>query len=136
MNIDKETVARLYANGGMSKDDFDILMADSSTKRSKFNARRTEVDGITFDSKAESRRFSELKLLEKAGEIRGLKCQVKFKISVNGHLICHYICDFEYWETNTEKHIVEDCKGVRTPVYRLKKKLMLAIYRIEIKETK
>ena len=101
---------------------------------SKYNARRTTVDGITFASAAEARRYSELKLLERAGSISKVECQPVYKIVVNDLLICRYIGDFLYHEKETGKHVLEDVKGVKTPVYRLKKKLMMAVYGIDIQE--
>lgn len=101
--------------------------------RSKYHARKTEVDGYVFDSRAEARHYSELALLEKAGEIFDLECQPKFDITVNRKHICNYFADFQYVTSDGDK-IVEDVKGVRTGVYRLKKKLVEALYGIEITE--
>jgi hypothetical protein len=100
---------------------------------SKYHAIKTEVDGIVFASKREASRYSELKLLEAAGEIFDLKLQPKFPIVVNKQKICTYIADFEY-ELSDGTKITEDVKGVKTPVYRLKKKLMKACFGIEITE--
>lgn len=100
----------------------------------KYGAKKTVVDGITFASKAEARRYGELKLLEKAGEIRHLELQPKFDLTVNGEKIGRYVADFRYRE-GTES-VVEDVKGFKTPVYRLKKALVKALYGIEIRETK
>lgn len=100
----------------------------------KYGNRKTEVDGFTFDSKREAQRYSELKFLEKAGVIQSLTLQPKFEISVNGQHICNYFADFEYIEDG--RLIREDVKGVRTDVYKLKKKLISAIYGIEIKEVR
>jgi hypothetical protein len=100
---------------------------------SKYHAIKTEVDGYIFASKREASRYSELKLLESAGEIFNLKLQPKFPIAVNKQKICTYIADFEY-ETKDGTIITEDVKGVKTPVYRLKKKLMKACFGIEITE--
>lgn len=99
----------------------------------KYRNQPTEVDGIRFDSGKEARRWSELKLLERAGRISNLTRQVKFSLDVNGIHICNYFADFCYDENGDV--ITEDCKGVRTKDYRLKAKLMLAIYRIKIRET-
>lgn len=99
---------------------------------SKYNAIKTEVDGFIFDSKAEARRYSELKLLEKVGEIKDLQLQALFPVFVNGKLICHYLADFTYHDKGV--YVVEDVKGVKTPVYRLKKKLVEALYNITITE--
>jgi len=102
----------------------------------KYHARKTEVDGIVFDSKKEAERYRQLLLLQRAGEITGLQIQVPYVLiekSKYGKTI-KYIADFVYREKNGEQ-IVEDTKGVKTPVYRLKKRLMAEIYGIEIRET-
>lgn len=105
---------------------------------SKYGAIKTEVDGLVFASKAEARRYGELRLLERAGKIAGLELQPRYRLVVNGVLIGTYVGDFRYEEDTAEPfdpEVVEDVKGVKTPVYRLKKKLMKAIYGIEIRET-
>jgi hypothetical protein len=126
--------------------------------RSKYGARKTVIDGITFDSKKEANRYRELKLLEKAGEICCLRLQVPFELipaqyeetgevytkgknkgkPKHGKCIekaVTYIADFVY--TTCEPHpdggvrinkriskeVVEDVKGMRTPVYIIKRKL-------------
>jgi len=104
-------------------------------KRNKYNARKTVVDGVTFDSAKESRRYSELKLLEKAGVIHSLTLQPRFDLIVNGTKCGFYKADFKYVENSRE--VVEDVKSPMTaklPVYRLKKKLVKAIYGIDIVE--
>ena len=103
--------------------------------RSKYNAKKTEVDGYVFDSKKEARRYQELVLLEGAGEIAELECHPKFPIYVNQEKVCTYIADFRYLDIQKNAYIVEDVKGVKTAIYRLKKKLMKAAYGIEIIET-
>jgi hypothetical protein len=92
----------------------------------KYRAQPVVIDGIRFASKAEARRYGQLKLLEKAGEISGLQLQPKFPIVVNGVKVCAYIADFAYF-TATGR-VVEDVKGVQTPMFRLKRKLVEAIY--------
>lgn len=108
-------------------------------KRSKFNARKTMVDGITFDSKREATRYQALKLLQKAGKIRGLEFHQSYELVVNGVKIGRYTCDFRYQEFDPVHlawvEVVEDSKGVKTRDYVLRKKLMLACYRIAIRET-
>ena len=94
--------------------------------RSKYRAVKTEVDGITFDSKREAARYMELVLLERAGEISHLELQPKYDCVVNGHNSCTYKADFRYFDANGS--VVEDVKGMKTPVYRLKKKLVEALY--------
>lgn len=103
-------------------------------KAPKYQNRKTVVDGIKFDSAKEARRYGELKLLERAGQITGLEIQPSFRLLVNNCLICTYRADFTYQDA-TKARIVEDVKGMKTPVYRLKKKLMLAIHGVEIFET-
>ncbi|SRR5258706_11839439 len=105
------------------------------SSRNKYNARKTVVDGITFASKREAERYSELRLREYVGEIRELRLQVKFPIKVEGEKICDYVADFCYYETRTNLPVIEDCKGFRTPAYRIKAKLILAIYKTRILET-
>lgn len=104
-------------------------------KAAKYGAIETEVDGIRFASRKEARRYSELRLMERAGEISYLRRQVVFAIHVNGVLVCRYIADFTYRTKDNPAVIVEDCKGKRTATYQIKKKLMKAVHEIEIKET-
>jgi len=105
---------------------------------SKYGAIRTEVDGITFASKKEARRYSELKLLERAGEIAELRLQPRFPLKVNGHLICTYVGDFAYHPTfqgaTMAQETVEDAKGFKTPAYKLKAKLFHAVFGFPITE--
>lgn len=100
---------------------------------SKYKAVKVEIDGIKFDSKKEGRRYRQLKLLEKAGEISNLSLQPRFDLIVNGAKCGFYKADFKYTENG--KEVIEDVKGMLTPVYRLKKKLVKAIYNIDIFET-
>jgi hypothetical protein len=99
----------------------------------KFNAKRTEVDGITFDSKKEAARYLQLKLLQKAGQIQDLELQPEYPMIVNNRKVCSYRADFRYTENG--KNIVEDTKGIRTAMYRLKAKLFKALYGFDIYET-
>lgn len=99
----------------------------------KYRNIKTAVDGITFDSKLEAKRYGELKLLEMAGEIHLLELQPKYRCVIGGEPVCTYIADFRY----ADKHgvvWVEDVKGMKTPVYRLKKKLTEALHGITITE--
>lgn len=103
-------------------------------KYSKYNAKKTVVDGIEFDSLREADRYCELKLLEKANEIRNLELQPRFLLQdkfVDKHGKTHrkieYVADFMYID-KCGKTIVEDVKGVLTDVYKLKKKMFLKIY--------
>lgn len=100
----------------------------------KYRNKRTEFKGITFASKAEATRYAQLLHLESAKEISDIKIQERFKLAVNGHHICTYVCDFSY--TDHGKRVVEDVKSKPTElaVYKLKRALMLAIHGITITE--
>lgn len=102
----------------------------------KYHAIKTTVDGITFDSKRESIRYRELTLLQRGNVIRDLQMQVPFPIVVNGKKICVYIADFQYVEVKSGEIVVEDVKSLptKTPVYRLKKKLVESLYGVKIME--
>lgn len=108
---------------------------------SKYRNRKVTVDGITFDSVKESRRYTELKLLQRGGYIKNLQLQVPYVIipsqrDKDGKVVdraIKYYADFVY-DTPEGEQVVEDAKGVRTDVYRLKKKLLRYIHGITIKE--
>ena len=101
----------------------------------KYNNTKIRVDGRLFDSKAEAARWQELQLLERAGEITELERQVEYELIPKqpGERAVKYIADFRYkdHEGNT---VVEDTKGVKTPVYILKRKLMLRVHGIRVRE--
>lgn len=105
----------------------------------KYRNKKVVIDNIKFDSIKESKRYTELKLLEKAKEIHDLKLQVSFVLIpsyvINGKKTreVKYIADFTY-EDKGNNFIVEDVKGYRTEVYKLKKKMFEFRYGIEIKE--
>ncbi len=98
----------------------------------KYNAIRTTVDNIAFASKAEAHRYRQLKLLLSAGRITDLEMQKRYPIKVNGQAICTYVADFDYVEGG--KKVTEDVKGMRTSVYKIKRKLMMAVHGIDIRE--
>ena len=99
----------------------------SGARMNKYNARKTTIDGIEFDSQKEANRYCELKLLERAGQITDLYLQPVFILeeafNKNGrrYRAITYKADFQYKENG--KTIVEDTKGFRTEVYKIKKKL-------------
>lgn len=116
--------------------------------RNKYYSRKVTIDGVTFDSQKEARRFRELCLLEKAGKITNLQRQVKFELipsqRIDGKVVeraCTYVADFVY-ETPIyfgktiigKKAIVEDTKGFKTKDYIIKRKLMLHVHGIKIQE--
>lgn len=81
-------------------------------------------------------RYSQLKIIENNGYITKLELQPRFLIHVNGIKICTYVADFSYLDKESNMTIIEDVKGVKTPVYKIKKKLVEAIYGIKITEIK
>jgi hypothetical protein len=103
-------------------------------------AQPTQVDGINFPSKKEARRYQELKILEQAQSVRRLRRQVTFPLIVKGWPVYEegYRADFTYYELDTDRDlvfVVEDAKGHKTEIYENKKRLMKAIYGIEIRES-
>lgn len=106
---------------------------------SKYHNRKIQYDGMTFDSVKEKCRYVQLRMLEQSGAISGLQRQVKYVLIPSqrheGKLAereCSYYADFVYTQNGIT--IVEDTKGVRTPVYRIKRKLMLYVHGISIRE--
>ena len=94
----------------------------------KYSAKKTIIDGIKFDSKAEAERYLELKLLERAGKITALKRQVKFELIPKqaDERAVYYIADFTY--EMSDKTIAEDVKGYKTKEYIIKRKLFKSLY--------
>ena len=106
----------------------------SQMKASKYHNQKTEHNGIQFDSRKEATRYQELCLRERAGEIRNLELQPRYNLIVNGCKLGFYKADFRYEDAATGDVVVEDVKGVRTAVYQLKRKLVRALYDIEVIE--
>ena len=103
-------------------------------QRNKYNNIKTTVLGVGFDSKKEGRRYAELLLLQRAGEISDLQMQVRIRLQdsfkdLEGHKHrpIDYLADFIYVDKSGDV-IIEDVKGMATPVYKLKKKLLLKKY--------
>lgn len=104
-------------------------------KPSKYHAEKVTLDGFTFDSKAEAKRYGELKALERAGEIRSLRVKPPFDLSVLGAVIGTYVADFSYTATASDTLVVEDVKGAKTlPLARWKMKHLQAQYGITVRE--
>lgn len=120
-----------------------VQMRDNPRPRhQKYRNEHTVVDGEKFDSRAEARRWLDLKQLLKGGVISGLQRQVRFVLiprltrpSGGIERETAYVADFVYCDT-AGKRVVEDVKGAATPEYRLKRKLMLHVHGIEIREIK
>lgn len=105
----------------------------------KYGNRKVIHDGIEFDSVKEARRYCELKLMQRAGVISDLQLQVSFELiptqRIDGKVVeraVNYIADFVYKQDGVQ--VVEDTKGMRTKEYIIKRKLMLYIHGIRIKE--
>ena len=96
---------------------------------SKYKNKKITIDGITFDSRLEATRYCELKLLYQAGEITQLRLQPEFELipafRKNGISFrkTTYKADFMYLDNRSGKYIVEDTKGFKTDVYKIKRKL-------------
>lgn len=107
----------------------------------KYRNKKTMIDSITFDSRKEAREYLRLKALQEAGDITGLKLQVKFDFKINdqylryvdSNRVIKYVADFEYFDMYGNRKIV-DVKGVKTRDYLIKKALMLACHGILVEE--
>jgi hypothetical protein len=119
-----------------SPQDIAAALASLRPKRSKYRNIKTTVEGIRFDSAKEARRYSELRLLEKAGDVTDLRRQTVYPLIVGHTSVGAYRADFDYLTHAGIVRVVEDVKSpaTTTPVYRLKKKLMEALYGITITE--
>ena len=105
----------------------------------KYKSQKVTVNGITFDSKKEYNRWCELALLQKAGQVTDLQRQVKYELipsqRIDGKVAeraCTYVADFVYRENG--KTVVEDTKGFKTKDYIIKRKLMLWVHGIRVRE--
>lgn len=109
---------------------------------SKYGAKKTVFQGITFDSQKEAQRYAELRLLERGKVISDLRLQEPFcliepQFDENGKLLeraVYYRADFIYTDIKTGQTVVEDTKGAKTKDYIIKRKLMLKEYGIRIRE--
>lgn len=111
----------------------------SAKRKSKYGSNKKEVDGILFDSEKEAKRYGELKILLKIGEIELLEMQVPFLLIEDNETErkCQYYADFVYRVVKTGKRVVEDVKSEMTrklPVYIMKRKLMKTVHNITIYE--
>lgn len=121
----------------------DLLAAQA--KRSKYGAKRTSLDGISFDSKAEADRYAALKLRERAGAITHLQLQPSYELKIapdkpikirskgnpGGRRIV-YKADFRYFDVERGRVVVEDVKGQDTPLSRLKRAIVEVYYGVVV----
>lgn len=107
---------------------------------SKYRNEKVYLDGVKFDSNRECQRYIELKTMQKSGLIKNLELQKTFVLqegySINGHKVrpITYKADFVYFDVKSHKIVVEDVKGMRTDVYKIKKKLFEYKFRMPIVE--
>jgi hypothetical protein len=111
------------------------MLSELKLKANKYKNVFTKVKGELFHSKKEAKRYEQLLLLEKAGEISGLKTQVKFVIIPKNDQFreTSYIADFTYYEGDIV--VVEDVKGFITDVFKIKRKLMYSVHKILLRES-
>lgn len=114
-------------------------MKAMAARGSKYHAKKTEIDGIEFDSAKEAKRYTKLRDMAEAGVIQDLRLQVPFELlpsfECDGvkYRGMKYVADFVYIRDG--KRVVEDCKGFKTAEYKLKKKLMAYINHVNIEES-
>lgn len=111
-----------------------VQAENRKAERSKYGAVKTKVGGIEFASKKEANHYRDLKVRLRIGEIENLELQPEYLFMVDDRIIFRYRADFRYWDFVTHELTVVDVKGFKTPVYRLKKKLIEAQYGITITE--
>jgi hypothetical protein len=101
-------------------------------KRNKYNAKRTLVDGICFDSKAEASYYAALKLRERAGEVTEIEMQRRYTLAPYGIHVAFYDADFVFFDRVACRRRIVDVKGFSTRDFKIKAKLMKACHGIEI----
>jgi len=119
-----------------------VALAGGQAKGNKFGAVRTTArDGRSFASKSEAARYETLLMMQRAGLIRDLRCQVIYHFPINGALLtvngqkARYTADFVYFEVATGETIVEDSKGKLTNDAALRIGLMKAVHGINVRLT-
>jgi hypothetical protein len=106
----------------LTEDEYLALIGEKKPKKSKYNNRKVKVDGMTFASQKEADYYCSLKLLHRAGEIKGFCRQPRFLL-----LGCEYVADFIIWNNDGTTEII-DTKGMRTDVYKVKIKQFKELY--------
>lgn len=106
------------------------------SKKTKYKNKIQTIENIKFHSRKEASRYTDLKIMERMNLIKDLRLQVsyKFPIKYDSNRAITYIADFVYYDLQEKKEIVEDVKGFKTDVYKIKKALMQHFYEITIKE--
>jgi predicted RNase H-like nuclease len=107
---------------------FRIMRRSGFKRRNKYGAIKTLKDGVVFDSKLEAHHYEQLKLLQAAGEIKDLDLQHELRLAFNNIVICTYIADYYYYDCKAQKWVISDAKGIETPVFKLKWKMVKALY--------
>ncbi len=107
----------------------------------KYGNRKVVLNGIKFDSLREAERYGQLKLLERTGQITDLELQPRFELipkqrrdDGRPERACEYVADFRYTDTRTGQTVIEDAKGMRTRDYIVKRKLMLQVHGVSVRE--
>ena len=111
------------------------IIPNKTRRPNKYFAKKTVAMGLKFDSRWEAERWGQLKAMERAGVVTQLEGQIKYELSINDVKICDYVADFRYLleeENGLSKLVIEDAKGILTPEFKLKKKMMKAIHGIDI----
>lgn len=114
----------------------DVDRAMRKAPRAKYGAKRIQIDGIWFDSKAEGARYSALKMMQTAGLINWIECHPAFPIGIKGIFICDVVLDFRYYDVKRDTIVYEDVKGKDNPLSALKRKLVEAEYSIVVEVVK
>ena len=131
-NIAPKQAKKLFAQKGTTK--------ETKPKKSKYKNIRVQCNGKWFDSKKEMHRYQQLELLQRAGKIKNLCCQVTYdllpttRIDGQTQRKTTYIADFVYWDIEKDCEVIEDVKGMRTDAYKIKRKLMWEILGKEVRE--
>lgn len=117
----------------MTAEEYQAWLAEQKRSEPKYGNRKTEIDGHAFDSIAEAKHYEKLRSAELGGAIFHLRVHPRYRIEVNGRKVCDYEADFAFVDMDGET-VVQDVKGARTQVYRIKRALMWACLGILIEE--
>lgn len=120
----------------LTREQGQALLSAKPKRGNKYGAKRTLLDGIGFDSKAEASFYADLKIREKAGEVADIERQREYDLMVNGVLVARYRADFVFFDRRARARRVIDVKGVATRDFTMKRKLMKACHGIEVEVVK